>query len=301
MSVNHVQSPIVGAARSESQCRPRPSLLYFSPVFTPPVYAFAIGPVLEHSPVSFWSLPASRRAELMDDPALPEPDHLKALSALARINAFSRTAARIAGTIAAVWGPRSAAAEPFTVVDVACGGGDVTVDLARRLTRISGGRGVGPVRVVGIDISPRAIDRAHKVAAARGVDVEFLLHDVTEAGCPDCDLAVSSLFLHHLDDAAAVCLLRALATAARRGIVVSDLVRSRIGLALAVVGTTVLSTSRVARVDGPLSVRAARTPGEYRRLLDAAGLATATISRCWPERVLITWSRPAAEPLARAS
>ena len=249
----------------------------------------------------FWSLPASRRAELMDDPATPEADHLEALTALARINAFSRTAAQIAGKIAAVCDPRSATAGPFTVVDVACGGGDVTVDLARRLTRIFGGRHGGPVRVVGIDISPRAVDRARRLAASRGVDAEFLLHDVTAAGCPDCDIAVSSLFLHHLDDAAAVGLVRGLAAAARRGIVVSDLVRSRIGLALAVVGTTVLSTSRVARVDGPLSVRAARTPREYRRLLDAAGLATATISRGWPERVLIAWSRPAAEPFARAS
>jgi hypothetical protein len=103
---------------------------------------------------------------------------------------------------------------------------------------------------------------------------------------------VSSLFLHHLDDPAACRLLRSMAAAARVGVVVSDLVRSRIGLGLAVVGTTLLSSSRVARVDGPLSVRAARTPFEYRRLCDAAGLDAATIHRVWPERVMIRWRRP---------
>lgn len=85
-----------------------------------------------------------------------------------------------------------------------------------------------------------------------------------------------------------------MAAACRLGFVVSDLIRSRLGLVLAVLGTSVLSGSRVARIDGPLSVRAARTRQEYRQLLDAAGLASATIQRTWPERVLITWRREAA-------
>ena len=72
---------------------------------------------------------------------------------------------------------------------------------------------------------------------------------------------------------------------------ISDLVRSGVGLALAVAGTTLLSSSRVARVDGPRSVRAARTPAEYRRLCDDAGLGCATIRRVWPERVVIRWQR----------
>ena len=85
--------------------------------------------------------------------------------------------------------------------------------------------------------------------------------------------------------------LEALAAAARLGVVVSDLLRSRAGLVLAMVGTTVLSSSRVARVDGPLSVRAARTLSEYRNLFDRAGLHGAVIRRAWPERAVITWRR----------
>ena len=67
------------------------------------------------------------------------------------------------------------------------------------------------------------------------------------------------------------------------------LVRSRFGLVLATVGTAVLSTSRVARVDGPLSVRAARTLSEYAALFAAAGLRGASLRRVWPERVLVEW------------
>ncbi len=226
----------------------------------------------------------------MDDPRLDDREHLHALGALARINAVSRTAARLAEGVRDLLVDRSSEdGTPLTVVDVACGGGDVTIDLARRLGHATHGH---RVRVVGIDFSPRAVQWARENAAGHGVDAEFEVRDVLADGCPPCDVAVSSLFLHHLDDDDACTLLRGLAAAARLGFVVSDLVRSRIGLGLAVLGTTFLSTSRVARVDGPLSVRAARTPAEYRALCDAAGLEGATVVRGWPERVVIHWRRP---------
>jgi SAM-dependent methyltransferase len=248
--------------------------------------------------VSLWTVAPSRQAELMDDPSLAAADHLHALSALARINAFSGTAPQLAAAIRRL----TAAAlpeRPLEIVDIACGGGDVTMALARRLARLrlkrSGAAPRPAVRVTGIDVSPRAVAHATARAAdariADGAEVAFAVRDVVADGCPACDIATSSLFLHHLDDADAIRVLRSLAAAARIGVVVSDLLRSRAGLALAMLGTTVLSSSRVARVDGPLSVRAARTLSEYRDLFDRAGLHGATIRRAWPERAVITWRR----------
>ncbi len=233
----------------------------------------------------WWAFPADRQPELMDDPALSEAEHLEALTALGRINALSCTATQLAVAVADI----SQGHMPLTVVDVACGGGDVTLDLAGRLAR--GMQEDGELNVVGIDISERAIDRARAVAASRDVSAEFIVRDIGATGCPPCDVAVSSLFLHHLDDGQAVAVLKSMAGAARFGIVVSDLIRSRLGLAMAMLGTTLLARSRVARVDGPMSVRAARTPQEYRHLLDAAGLPAATVRRTWPERVILAWSR----------
>jgi SAM-dependent methyltransferase len=242
-----------------------------------------------------WSIPLSRQPELMDDPALPAADHVHALEALARINAFSFTAARIAAAAArllAAAGHSPPQTRPVELLDVACGGGEVTAAVARRLARRSGGRGV---RALGIDMSPRALEHARQNAGGGpdGPTVEFAVRDVVAAGCPECDIAFCSLFLHHLDDAAAAAVLAAMAAAARVGVVVSDLVRSPTGLVLARIGTLVLSRSRVARVDGPLSVRAARTPAEYRDLLAGAGLAGATVRGVWPERVMVEWPRPA--------
>jgi len=222
----------------------------------------------------------------MDDPALAGADHYGALVALGTINAISGTAARLAGGVVALTAGHRSTAAGLEVVDVACGGGDVTIDLARRLERSAG---MGAVAVTGIDISSRALERARSLADRCGSRATFARRDVTLEGCPPCDVAVSSLFLHHLDDDDARRLLEVMRAAVRHGIVVSDLIRSRTGLLLARIGTMVLSRSRVARVDGPLSVRAARTVAEYLALLESAGLHGATVRRVWPERVVIVW------------
>lgn len=241
--------------------------------------------------MGIWSIAADRRAELMDDPALPQAEHHHALDALATLNAVSLTAGSLARGVIRLADPRPLDGRPLRLIDVACGGGDVTLGLAARLAAgLHTPDGTSrPVELVGLDISERAVGRARRLAACRGNHaVTFEVRDVVRDGCPPCDIAVSSLFLHHLADDHAVGVLRAMAQAAVGG-VVSDLVRSRLGLALATLGTTLLSTSRVARIDGPLSVRAARTPAEYAALATRAGLA-ATVRRVWPERVLIEWS-----------
>jgi SAM-dependent methyltransferase len=242
--------------------------------------------------VSIWPVAPDRRAELMDDPALPAAEHLAALDALATINTVSLTGRQLAAAVAGIAGA-AAGRRPLQVVDVACGGGDITIALANRLSKLlgrrRGGGTVPPVEVLGLDLSQRAIARAREEAARRGCrGVDFAARDVLSEGLPACDVAVSSLFLHHLDDPRAADVLRSMATA-RLGGAVSDLLRSRSGLVLAILGTRLLARSRVARVDGPLSVRAARTLPEYRRLTDRAGLSHATIRKTWPERVLIQW------------
>lgn len=238
--------------------------------------------------MSIWQVNPERRAELMDDPALPAADHEAALDALATINAVSLTARQLARAACRIVGDAAPAGRPLVLVDVACGGGDLSLAVAGLVARRLGGQGV---QLLGIDMSDRAIERARRLAAARpgGVRADFAVRDLLAEGCPPCDVALSSLFLHHLDDAPAAEVLRSMAAAARLGGVVSDLVRSRTGLVLAVLGTTLLARSRVARVDGPLSVRAARTPEEYRDLAARAGLPQAEVRRVWPERIMLEW------------
>lgn len=65
----------------------------------------------------------------MDDPTLDEVSHRQALRGLARVNAISQTAQVIGETVI-----RQLGADPsqrLRLLDVACGGGDVTIGIAR--------------------------------------------------------------------------------------------------------------------------------------------------------------------------
>jgi 2-polyprenyl-3-methyl-5-hydroxy-6-metoxy-1,4-benzoquinol methylase len=230
----------------------------------------------------------NRQPELMDQPGLDEGLHAWALRSLSRINWFSRT-----GDI--IWEPiRGLAREakpsrPIRILDVACGGGDV----ARRLSRLAEREGLS-VHVDGCDINPVAVKHAREQSTRRQVlNVGFFVHDALHSPLPaGYDVITCSLFLHHLDEPDAEKMLRAMATAADRLVVASDLRRSRSGYAMAWVVCRVLTRSPIVRVDGPLSVAAAFTMAEARELAARAGLASATVSSRWPQRYLLVWNKP---------
>ena len=174
------------------------------------------------------------------------------------------------------------AGPPLRMLDVACGGGGLALALARR-----GGR---RIEVEGCDISPVAVDCARRAAEARGLSARFFTCDALGEPLPTgYDVVTCSLFLHHLDDEDAVTLLRRMATAARRLVLVDDLNRGRAGYALAWAGCRLLSRSPIVHHDGPVSVAAAFTTGEALDLAARAGLAGATVSRHWPQRFLLAW------------
>ncbi len=227
-----------------------------------------------------------RLPELMEHPDLDVREHRRALQALGRGNRVSRTTATLWPAI------RDVAARtperPLRILDLACGGGHVAVSLARRC-RLEGIR----VEVCGIDVSPVALDCARALAAAAGVrNVCFERLDVVNDPFPESfDVAVCSLFLHHLADEEAERVLRRMKGAARRLVIVSDLRRTGLGYLFAWVGCRLLSRSRVFHVDGTRSVEAAFSTGEARQLAERAGLSGATISEHWPQRWVICWRR----------
>ncbi len=96
--------------------------------------------------------------------------------------------------------------------------------------------------------------------------------------------------MHHLDETEAVTVLRRMAETARHLVLVQDLVRSPVGLALAHFGTRLLSNSAVVHADGPRSVEGAFTLEEVRDLAHRAGMGGATVAWRWPWRLLLTWS-----------
>lgn len=221
----------------------------------------------------------------MDDAGLDHESHLRALAALARINAISCSARRIWSELECL---ADAGGEPLRLLDVACGGGDVLRRLARRAHR----EGLA-MELEGCDASRAAVQHAAFQGQTDGLEARFFQRDVLTTGLPGgYDVVLSTLFLHHVDETEAVELLEAMARAARRLLVVQDLRRTRTGYVLAWAGTRLLTRSRVARTDGPRSVQAAFTLEEVRGLARRAGLEGATVSSCWPQRFQLAWRPP---------
>jgi SAM-dependent methyltransferase len=220
-----------------------------------------------------------RQSEIMDEPGLDPARHASALRGLARINFVSRSAAVVWPELAAL---ARRVKRPIRVLDLACGGGDVTAALRRRAAR-AGLR----MCVEGCDVSATAVALARR-AYGNGFFQLDVLHDRLPDGY---DAVACSLFLHHLADDEAVAVLRKSADVAEL-VLVSDLERSRIGLLMVHVACRALTRSDVVRSDGPNSVRAAYTAGEARRLAARAGLDGAVVRRAWPCRFLLSWRRP---------
>jgi SAM-dependent methyltransferase len=226
-----------------------------------------------------------RQPEIMDDPGLATAQLQGALGGLARLNALSDSA-RI------VWRPIRRLAQArktnrLRVLDIACGAGDIPIRLWRRARRAG-----LTLDIVGIDISPRSVEFARQRASAAGARVAFACGNALTDPLPqDCDVALCSLFLHHLPDDDARSLLRRMNGAARHMGLVSDLRRGLYGLALAYGASRLLTRCEVVHVDAVRSVRAAFTPQELGRLAGEADLPQATIAYRWPARMLLEWHR----------
>jgi 2-polyprenyl-3-methyl-5-hydroxy-6-metoxy-1,4-benzoquinol methylase len=224
-----------------------------------------------------------RIPELMDEPDIDPAEHRAALAGLARINKLSLSDAILWPSIRAL-----AEAHPgrtIRVLDIATGSGDVPISLWKRA------RGANiSLAIEGCDISPTAVQNATE--NARDTDVRFFVHDVVHEPLPtDYDVVMCSLFLHHLSEEGAVTVLRHMRDASHELVLVNDLERSRLGFALAWIGTRLLSRSPVVRFDGPASVRSAFTPKEALALAERAGLTGAKVGRRWPFRYLLSWRR----------
>lgn len=223
--------------------------------------------------------------ELMDQPGLDQQLHHHALEGLARINLFS-------GSARILWSPirrlaRQVGDRRLRILDIATGGGDVPLELWRRARR----NGL-QIQLEGCDISRTAVTYARERAEERGADIRFFELDAMATEIPPgYDIVVCSLFLHHLQEEQAVRLLRHMAEAANRLVLVNDLIRSSAGMMLAVVGTRLLSGSRIVHTDGPRSVQGAFTMEEASRMARRAGLDGVTVTRRWPCRFLLMWKR----------
>jgi SAM-dependent methyltransferase len=233
----------------------------------------------------FYIAERRRQPEWMDEPNLDVLCHEQALQGLARINFWG-------GATRLFWSRLKAFCQaspdsPLRVLDLASGAGDAAIRLWRRAKRA----GLS-IQIDGCDRSPTAVEFARRAAESRKADVRYFQCDVLHDPLPmDYDVLINSLFLHHLDDSDVVKFLSRAAAVAGRAILITDLVRSRLGLFLALAATRVLTRSPVVHFDGPISVQGAFRLTEFRELAARAGLSGASLTRHWPCHMLLTWTK----------
>lgn len=167
----------------------------------------------------------------------------------------------------------AAAGRPFVVLDV--GGGHAA--FAARLVRWARRAG-RTLRVVVVERDAETLALARR-ACAGYPEITLVRADATALPFAPgaADVVTASLTLHHLEPDGAVAALREMAAAARRAVVVNDLLRTRLALALVWLATRLLRCHPISRHDGPLSVRRAYSSRELQALAGKAGIGALTV------------------------
>jgi 2-polyprenyl-3-methyl-5-hydroxy-6-metoxy-1,4-benzoquinol methylase len=223
----------------------------------------------------------STAAERMDTDCADYDDYARCLADLARVNRVTLTHRPLLSWLAR----ETATLRSFSLLDVACGHGD----LLRRLRRWSTRRGIDAT-LHGIDLNPWSL-RAARAATPADHAITWHNGDVFAfQPAQPYDFIVSSQFTHHLTDADVVRFIAWMELHAARGWYIADLQRhwiSYYGFGLLALAA---GWHRFVRYDGRVSIARSFRPAEWRRLTQAAGLAPdeVRISRHIPFRLCVS-------------
>ncbi|MCR9294779.1 MAG: methyltransferase domain-containing protein [bacterium] len=220
--------------------------------------------------------------ELMDQPELDVDDHAAALAGLSRINRWTRNGPLAWSSIVDLF--QTQRQTRFRLLDVATGAGDIPLHLARCARR----QGID-LQIAACDISSQALAAARDRFKRAGLECELFELDVADQPIRErYDVVMCSQFLHHLTTDQALTVLGRMRDAARRRVVVIDLIRSRLNWLQVWLATRVLSWSPIVRFDGPQSVRAAFTLQEAKALAGRVPFQSYAIRSVWPCRFVLT-------------
>lgn len=142
--------------------------------------------------------------------------------------------------------------------------------------------------VIGLDPNAQTISVANAAAPeclplVRGDGLTLPFFDDT------FDAVVCMLMIHHFDDSGAVRLVREMARVSRGLVLVNDLERTRLNyLGAQLLAETLWRNDRLARYDGPASVRRSFTAEELLAVGREAGLTNARVRRHFFYRVVLS-------------
>lgn len=212
--------------------------------------------------------------ELMDDFGLQAEEIDPVLNGLEKVNRFL-------GGYHVVFSALKEASlkDNFHISDWGCGGGDVLRAIDRKEKDKKRN-----LLYTGIDATPAAIDFARRKTLRP--NISFILADVfsEEVAGLQFDLVFSTLFTHHFEDSSWILLIKRMLSCSRHAVIIDDLHRHWLAYYAIKLITKVVTKSRLARNDGPLSVLKGFKKHELIKLLDAAGIKNYRIRWMWAFR-----------------
>lgn len=212
----------------------------------------------------------STEPELMDDQVasgvLSRAEYAQCLADLEVVNRLTRTHQPTLAWLDAatrIW----ASGTPVSVLDVACGHGD----LLRAVHAWAARRGFVPV-LSGIDLNPQSAAAAAAVTPAE-MRIAWVTGDVFGyEPSPAPDFIVSSQFTHHLDDGQVVAFLGWMERHAGRGWFIADLHRHALAYYVFPWLARLMRFHRIVQIDGTISIARGFRREEWLAYIAAAGV-----------------------------
>lgn len=222
----------------------------------------------------------SRQKEMMDLPGNPADLLSEDLGNLRMLNRA------LGGYRGVVWGLDRLIGKRkgpcCTLLDIGTGSADIPV----AIVRWARDKGIS-VSVVALEPDPVTAEAARRLT--RGLpEISIVRGDARHPpfASASFDVVLASQLLHHFSEPEIVGLLRTWSCLARRGVLVSDLIRHPLAYCAIRLLTLLFTRNEMTRTDAPLSVRRAFTLGEWRDLFRQAGIGEFSLFSLFPFRVL---------------
>lgn len=218
----------------------------------------------------------------MDAPSLP-PDRLqKALEDLARLNRLFGGREVLTNILEKLIPADET--QRISILDIGSGSADIPCHIARWA-----GRTHRQVRICCLDLNPHSLRVGKAQSWASALPIQFVCADATclpfKPG--QFDFVMASQFLHHFSFPQAVQLLQNFRTMATRGVIISDLQRTRVSFLLTCLGTRLFTRSPVVHHDALVSIRRGFTSQELAELACQGGFDTFEVFTRFPCRLML--------------
>jgi 2-polyprenyl-3-methyl-5-hydroxy-6-metoxy-1,4-benzoquinol methylase len=229
----------------------------------------------------------STEDELMESPSVKELDFIQALNEIRWVNRYLGGTAAMLSTLQALCAGMPEQQEPIRILDLGTGSADIPIAIAQW-----GRAHKQALQITAIDLHTLAVQEARHLTR-QYPEIEVCQDNALELPyeAQSFDYVVSSMFMHHLTHAEAICLLQNMARLCRRGLIVNDLERHPLAWwGIRLLGN-LTGKGPIFKNDSALSVLRGFQKQELIALCQEADLAKATITHRHPYRWLLTWEK----------